>query len=783
MEKSKRLYMKLSMIIIGILILILIVLGELRNASLHRIEKEYIPVADVKILLTELKESEKNEIEKILESDSQYLSYDTYLAVIRYVDSDNHLADIGNTEYEDTYVEKEIWYDMYDKLLEFYNTEDNIQKKIIMIIAKGKAVEKEDGSVLDDNILFSLDGIEYKDENQLCGDDYNHPMQVYLSEERLLAIRSKQIDAYKDLESSANDNDSIYEENDDYKFEKKDNRITLYNVWIKNAENAELSFFYKQHIIRMEGTGETEQIADIQIQDGKIVACKIKNEKVSGKVIRIDKDSMTLVLEGKDSIPMSSKMNTYKVYGVLQEKTISDILIGYQFTDFVMEGGKICAALITKDGNMQNIRVLLCNTEYKGIFHNTVTLTADSEYEVRYKEENKIYKSSEILQIEDLALQNGERIYVSPMALSARIKIPSIKRAMGTPEYRGTLEIEKREEGYVITNELLLEEYLYAVVPSEMPASYPEEALRAQAICARTYAYKSMMHAGLSEYGAHVDDSTNYQVYHNIKEEAATTDAVNATKGEILRFGEELVGAYYYSTSCGYGTNACVWSGNEKSDFPYLQAKHINSDEQQINENLFTEEAFESYITTTNDADFESDESWYRWKYTIEKLDPKTILKRLKERYQANPSLILTKKKEDTYESKDIDNLGDISNIYVSSRNEGGVINELVIEGSKCSIKVITEYNIRYVLSDGITKVIKQDQSESGPSMLLPSAFAIIQPSMDKNKVVGYSVIGGGYGHGVGMSQNAAKDMAMTGYTCKDIVNFFYEGSQISAIY
>lgn len=782
MEKSKRLYTKLSMIIIGILILILIVLGELRNASLHSIEKEYIPVADVKVMVTALKESEKEEIEKILESDYEYLTYEKYLAIIRYVDSDGHLTDIEDTEYEDKYVEKETWYNMYDKLLEFYDTENSIQKKIIMIIARGKAIEREDGSVLDENILFSLDGIEYKDEYQICGDDNNRPMQVYLSEDRLLAIRSKELDTYKDQELSKNEKNSIYEENDDYKFEKE-NRITLYNIWIKSAEEDEVSFLYKQHIIRMEGSGETEQIADIQIQDGKIIESKIKNEKVSGKVIRIDKDSMTLVLEGKESIPISSKMNTYKIHGVLQEETIADIVIGYQFTDFVIEDGKICAALITKDGDMQNIRVLLCNSEYKGIFHDTVTLTADSEYEVNYKEETKIYEPSEILQIEDLGLQDGERIYVKPAALSARIQIPSIKRAIGTPEYRGTLEIEKRKEGYVITNELLLEEYLYAVVPSEMPSSYPEEALRAQAICARTYAYKSMLHAGLSEYGAHVDDSTSYQVYHNINEEATTTDAVNATKGEILRFGEELVGAYYYSTSCGYGTNACVWSGNEKSDFPYLQAKHINSDEQDKNENLFSEEAFEAYITTTNDSDFESDESWYRWKYTVEKLDPDTILARLKERYQANPDLVLTKTKEDTFESKDIENIGDICNIYVASRNEGGVINELIIEGSKCSFKVITEYNIRYVLSDGITKVIKQDQSESGPSMLLPSAFAIIQPSMDKNKVVGYSVIGGGYGHGVGMSQNAAKDMAMTGYTCEDIVNFFYEGSQISTIY
>ena len=96
-------------------------------------------------------------------------------------------------------------------------------------------------------------------------------------------------------------------------------------------------------------------------------------------------------------------------------------------------------------------------------------------------------------------------------------------------------------------NELLLEEYLYAVVPSEMPASYPLEALKAQAVCARTYAYARILHAGLPEYGAHVDDSTAFQVYNNILENAQTTKAVRETKGELLWYGQELADTYYYS--------------------------------------------------------------------------------------------------------------------------------------------------------------------------------------------------------------------------------------------
>ena len=64
----------------------------------------------------------------------------------------------------------------------------------------------------------------------------------------------------------------------------------------------------------------------------------------------------------------------------------------------------------------------------------------------------------------------------------------SIERGQGTPVYPGHMEITKEEEGLLLLNEVDLEEYLKRVVPSEMPQSYELEALKAQAICARTYA-------------------------------------------------------------------------------------------------------------------------------------------------------------------------------------------------------------------------------------------------------------------------------------------------------
>ena len=85
------------------------------------------------------------------------------------------------------------------------------------------------------------------------------------------------------------------------------------------------------------------------------------------------------------------------------------------------------------------------------------------------------------------------------------ITVTSIQRNYGNPTYKGALKIKKAErcrEALYLINELPLEAYLEGVVPSEMPSSYHQEALKAQAVCARTYAWKQIEDGCLEEYGS-----------------------------------------------------------------------------------------------------------------------------------------------------------------------------------------------------------------------------------------------------------------------------------------
>lgn len=589
----------------------------------------------------------------------------------------------------------------------------------------------------------------------------------------------------------------------------------LKNVWITDAEADRITIFCdgekETFFLEAETEGSDsvpapeqmrEQLADVELTDELVSAVVLKTDKFTGRVLSANENGIEI--EGRGRIPLAEDYKGYRLYRELTMCTFADLTFGYANADFIQENGEICGILLAREANMEDIRVLIKTSDYVDILHTEVILTANSDFLLQCGsgeniQEELFPKGDKITIDMDSDYFVGERISIVPAVLTGRIQLLSVNRSQGIPSYRGHIELLRTAEGIAVVNELPLEEYLFSVVPSEMPASYPLEALKAQAICARTYAYGHMLRAGYPRYGAHVDDSTSYQVYNNITEADSTTTAVKETYGQMILTDEGTVAnTYYYSTSCGVGTTASIWKTVEAQMLDYLKSSRLSPNPENpvqtddgavaagsteitaetTAEELSEEESFRDFITQTHAEDYEAQEGWYRWTYTVKEIDVDRILETLKNRYEANGKLILTLKDGD-YSSQNIKNFSKVTDITIVKRGPGGVADELVIATDKGTYKIISEYNIRAVLCDGVTRVVRQDGSEVSMPSLLPSAFFVIEPSHDKKNMIGYNIIGGGFGHGVGMSQNGAKNMALQGLGAEQILNFFYEGCEI----
>ena len=113
----------------------------------------------------------------------------------------------------------------------------------------------------------------------------------------------------------------------------------------------------------------------------------------------------------------------------------------------------------------------------------------------------------------------------------------------------------------------------------------------------------------------------------------------------------------------------------------------------------------------------------------------------------------------------------------------GGIGKVLVVEGSSGSKEIRGEGQIRGTLGCRELVIERQDKTTVTGWDSLPSAFVAIEAGQpDSNGVITFTIYGGGYGHGVGMSQNGAQGMAKAGKTYRQILEFFYPGAEAAEI-
>ncbi|CCQ94013.1 putative SpoIID/LytB domain protein [[Clostridium] ultunense Esp] len=330
--------------------------------------------------------------------------------------------------------------------------------------------------------------------------------------------------------------------------------------------------------------------------------------------------------------------------------------------------------------------------------------------------------------------------------------------------YRDYINFKIMGANLIVINYVDIDNYLYGVVPKEMPVSFEMEALKAQAIAARTYALKHMNKHNNECYD--LCDTTHCQVYGGMDgEDEKTNRAVDGTSGMIITYNGNIIDALYHSNSGGVTEDSLEAWGNSH---PYLISVEdefsINAPNGSWSLNLNADEISKSLknkgVNIGNVIDMEVLGNSSSGRVTQLKIIG-TLGEKILNKGQIREFLGLTEVKSNLFTIKKSSNDATSTNLYA-------------IDGNSSKLQLI-DLETSHII-DGSTK--------QRPSRGLTSRFINRDGVVDKidggnTGITNFIIEGKGYGHGVGMSQWGAQKMAESGYTFEDILKHYYNGVEI----
>lgn len=294
-----------------------------------------------------------------------------------------------------------------------------------------------------------------------------------------------------------------------------------------------------------------------------------------------------------------------------------------------------------------------------------------------------------------------------------------------------------------------MEEYLKGVVPAEMPASWPAEALRAQAVAARTYAASYV-----ATYG-YICATSTCQAWDPSRRDPRSDAAVDATRGTLLTYQSEMIWAFYSST-CGGQTATTV-------DDTKLYCRSIRCWREADGSgsaplDLSSESAAAAFWAgPTQPKAFCSPSPSFRYAWSLARTDVETFVNRFL------PSIATVSPRYTAGA------LGQLTDYAVIERAISGKATAIRIAGTGGAWTVTGETALRTMLRS----------STASPQR---SANAVISLDRSGETVTRLNGRGGGYGHGFGLCQYGAKGMADRGYSFQEILQHYYQGVSLVEI-
>lgn len=329
-----------------------------------------------------------------------------------------------------------------------------------------------------------------------------------------------------------------------------------------------------------------------------------------------------------------------------------------------------------------------------------------------------------------------------------RVKITSKAGYLqvGRSTYAGSITVKPNAYGsYTVINQVPLETYLRGVVPHEIGPGAPQTAIEAQAILARTYALRNTHRFKIDGY--HLCADTHCQVYKGLSTTPQTDAAIEQTKNQVLTYNNDLIDAVYSSTNGGVSAAfEDIWDGDPR---PYLRSVPDITGAT-LSLDLRDPEIFRQFLAQREGYNEVGISKLFRWEKKVSLIDLTQLFKS-NQKYLGLP----------------LPTWDQIDGLKILSRAVSGRVQSLQIDlRTPDGIHVLT---------------LEKDQIRLVFQTLLSTMFDI-EPILQGDQLWGYSFKGGGFGHGVGMSQYGSYGLSRKGYTTSQILNFYYPGTQLAPL-
>lgn len=336
--------------------------------------------------------------------------------------------------------------------------------------------------------------------------------------------------------------------------------------------------------------------------------------------------------------------------------------------------------------------------------------------------------------------------------------------------YRGELLFHGTNTGIMVVNSLPIEQYLYGVLPKELSPNLAEEALKAQAVVCRTLATYRKNSSSYYDVTANTSDQVygGYDAEQNANQDRVK-EAVDNTAGEIIFYDNEIINAVFHSNAGGQTISSqAVWGGER----PYLQPVSSPYDyyalEYAGNANSWPGNTYEWSVTFSISELQASINNWNRSRPA----------EQIKVGNVQSIKLIREEKDDSLNRVKEMEIIGSAGKVKITGEKARQVFqlrstlfdltgesSLFLLSGNSGAIQTSNQEKLAVLAANGQIAYL------DGKPKIILTKYGL--EAMEQNKD-GFTFVGRGYGHGVGMSQWGAVGMAVAGYSYQEIIEYYY---------